>query len=204
MWQYTKPVFTLFLASELLSALQFGHSAHLMSIHGFGFSALSALATSKSFLPILCVMELGLLLPATTSAKDMQLALTHLLAPLRSIRFPVEAFSLAAALLLRFIPVILQQLERFSRIAKARGKRTTRIGQIRIRDVPAVVIPLLLSILQLGEEFSLALEARGYKHTKQKLSHHRELHMQKLDRIALLLSGGLCILLVLMRIGPHF
>ncbi len=190
--RYTKPVLVVLLMSVLLSAMQFGHNAHIGPIgkigpfYGFGLSLKPAIATLKGFIGFLCVVELGLLLPATTTSQELNQGLSSLLSPLRVLRLPVEAFTLSASLLLRFIPMILSQLQRFARIAQARGKRNARIGRISVRDMPAIVIPLLLAILKLGEDLSLAMEAKGYRNTAQKRTSYHVLSMNRADYAALI------------------
>lgn len=129
---------------------------------GVTFSIVPALATALEFMKILCVMVGGILLSATTTPLEMKRGIEKLLMPLALIRFPAEALSLAASLLLRFVPVLRKEAGRFGRIAKSRGKRVRRSGKMRLRDLPAMFVPLLLSLLQLASDLTLALEARGY------------------------------------------
>jgi energy-coupling factor transport system permease/ATP-binding protein len=194
--RYTKPALLVLLMSVLLAALQFGRRFHIGPIHGIGLGLNPAIVTLKGFIGFLCVVETGLLLPATTSSQDMNQGLAQLLSPLRKLRIPVDALALSASLLLRFIPLILLQLQRFARIAKARGKRSTRSGNIGIRDMPAVVIPLLLAILKLGEDLSLAMEARGYRHAGQKRTVYRILRLGQVDYSVLLATGLVAVLLM--------
>lgn len=154
LWRVTKP-FLLFLGfSVLLSGLQFSG--------GIGFAVDPALYAFSRVYKVLLVLILGVLLSATTGQLRMKRALEQALAPLARLKIPVEAFALAVSIMLRFIPVILRELQRFSRITRARGRSSAKLGGLGVRDIPVLVIPLLLSVLRLGEELSLAMEARGY------------------------------------------
>jgi energy-coupling factor transport system permease/ATP-binding protein len=197
--RYTKPVLFMLLISILLAAMQFGREFHFGPFHGFGFALKPAIITLKGFIGFLCVVEIGLLLPATTSSQEMNQGLSQLLSPLRKIKLPVEALALSASLLLRFIPMILSQLQRFARIAKSRGKRSTRAGRISFRDMPAVVIPLILAILKLGEDLSLAMEARGYRNTSQSRTVLQVLHMKRADYAVLTGAAVTTVLLTFVR-----
>lgn len=126
------------------------------------YSVEAALVTTLELAKIALVMVGGLLLSATTTPFAMKRGIERILSPLARIRFPVEAVSLTGSLLLRFIPVLRREAARFNRIAKSRGKRVGRNGTILLRDLPAMFVPLLLSLLQLASDLSLALEARGY------------------------------------------
>ncbi len=198
-WKYSRPFTIVLLVSMILSATQFGGSAHMGSIHGFGLSFQPAVATFKSLIDILCVVELGLLLSATTSSQELKQALSQLLSPIRFRGVPIAAFTLCVSLLFRFIPMILSQLERFSRIARARGKHNPPMGQVSLQDIPAVIIPLLLAILQLGEDLSQAMEARGYENSAQNLTNLQELHMKRLDWLILWSTSIAVISLIIIR-----
>ncbi|UVI27614.1 ATP-binding cassette domain-containing protein [Paenibacillus spongiae] len=68
---------------------------------------------------------------------------------------------LTVTLLLRFVPVLLSEWERFSRIAVARGKvtrMTWRGAAGRLRDTS---IPFMLALFRLAEQVANALESRG-------------------------------------------
>lgn len=90
--------------------------------------------------------------------------------------------------MLHFIPVIMKEAQRFSRITQARGKRITKIGTVRLRDVGALIIPLIISVLQLGSDLALAMEARGYAQTGLKRTSSYNLKLQKTDMWTISLS----------------
>ncbi len=183
-----KPFVLLIVLSVLLSGIRFGSTTspwHLGSVY---FSIQAALLTLTQLYKILLIMILGILLPVTTSQLKMKRGLERSLSFLHRLRLPVEAFSLGASLMLHFIPVIMKEAQRFSRITQARGKRITKIGTVRLRDVGALIIPLVISVLQLGSDLALAMEARGYAQTGLKRTSSYNLKLQKADMWTILLS----------------
>jgi energy-coupling factor transporter transmembrane protein EcfT len=161
-----RPFLLLIGISLLLSGIRFGDAGTGWHIGQVYFSLSSALITLFGLAQILLVMILGFLLTLTTSLLKMKKGLEQALQFLfvfHRLKKPIEAFSLATSLLLRFIPVIMKESQRFSRIASARGKRANKKGVISFRNLNAMVIPLLISIIQLASDLSLAMEARGYK-----------------------------------------
>jgi energy-coupling factor transporter ATP-binding protein EcfA2/energy-coupling factor transporter transmembrane protein EcfT len=161
-----RPFLFLIGISLLLSGIRFGDAATGWHMGRMYFSVSSALITLFGLAQILLVMILGFLLTLTTSLMKMKKGLEQALQSLfifHRLKKPIEAFSLATSLLLRFIPVIMKESQRFSRIASARGKKTNKKGVIPFRNLNAMVIPLLISIIQLASDLSLAMEARGYK-----------------------------------------
>lgn len=183
--QVTKPFLYVLILSVALASFHLQRTAHFGPWQGFDFAWQPAWITFKGLLKLLCVMQIGILLPATTSQLELKQGLDQLLAPARIFKLPIDAFTLGSSLMLRFIPILLQQVQRFSRIARARGKRTTRFGKIGLRELPAIVIPLLLAVLQIGEELSQAMEVRGYRLAKQTRTTSTRLTFSRRDGYAL-------------------
>ncbi len=202
-----KPYLLFMVLSTLLSSLQF-IPMHLMSFTlPFRFSMLQGRETLLQLIKIFLVMILGLLFTTTTTQLQMKKGLSQSLSMLSRFGLPVEALSLATALLLRFVPVIMQEVQRFSRIVRARQKHYTRHQSLNLRDVPALVIPLILSVLQIGSDLAVAMEARGYqlihpktnaKDTRTALS-NSSLIWDKRDTIAMITSVLLLLVLLALR-----
>ncbi|GAA3409623.1 ATP-binding cassette domain-containing protein [Paenibacillus hodogayensis] len=158
--------------SAVISGIGFGEGGEYGDEVSAGFrigavivSFPAVASTLFEWLKIVCAMIGGIVLSATTTPFAMKRGIERVLSPLARIRFPVEAISLTGSLLLRFIPVLRREADRFNRIAKSRGKRVRASGAMRLRDVPAMLLPLMMSLLQLANDLSLALIARGYTGT---------------------------------------
>lgn len=128
-----------------------------------GFSAPRALDTVRQLLRVLPALLAGAWFSWTTPTLAMKRGLDRALAPLARLRVPVDLLTLPAALTLRFIPLLADEFERFSRIARARGKSRAKPGRLRPGDLAAALVPFLLSCFQRAEQLALAVEARGYK-----------------------------------------
>jgi len=171
---------------------------------GVGFSPEAAAVVLFRMGKIAVAMVVGILFALTTSFARMKLGLDQMLHLFRRFRLPVEGFSLTAALMIRFVPVLRQELERFSRIVRARGKDAGRPGALAIRHVPALMIPMMLSLLQWADDLALVLAARGVGRTvgQQNIRSPR-LRMRKSDRAALALGVAWALLLAVWRFaGP--
>jgi energy-coupling factor transport system ATP-binding protein len=159
-----RPFLLFAVLATIIAGLGYGQAegAAGLRIGPLVFSFAQASGTLLEMFKVGCAMACAVLLAETTPPLAMKAGLDRVLALLRPLRLPVEAVSLAFALLLRFIPVLRREAERFRRIVRSRGKTFRRSGAIRLRDMPALFIPLLLSLLQLASDLALALEARGY------------------------------------------
>lgn len=156
------------------------------------FAVDAALLTLTRLSVIILVMILGIILTLTTTQLEMKHALEQSLTFLTRFRLPVQAFALGCSLLLRFIPIISQEAQRLTMIVKARG------GQHRIRvvDIPALTIPLLLSILQRADDLAVAMEVRGLHELHRTQLIERQLSFDQVDKQVMAAGGILLVLLV--------
>lgn len=119
------------------------------------------LATFRRFSKLAMMALLGFSLMAGISPWRLKTALENGLAPLAKIGVPVGTFALASALLLRFLPMLLESWDRFARIAASRGKRPLKPGAVPFSLVAMTVMPFLLDLIRLGEALSAQLAVRG-------------------------------------------
>ncbi len=127
-----------------------------------GFDVDALWSTLQRMLPFLEVTLISFVFTLSTSTTEMKQGLEKALSIFDRLRVPTRMIALTASLVLRFIPMIILETERFSLIAAARGKRVVRKGQIRFRDVHVFTIPLLLSLFQMVEDLIIAMEIKGY------------------------------------------
>ncbi len=155
---------------------------------GIGFAVAPAVGTLKQWSRLLAVMALGLLLPLTTSHQQLKQGLQAALSHVPGTKRTAEAFALATALTLRFIPVLAQEVERFSKVARARGKSRVKPGRLRARDLPTVMVPLLIAMFQLADHMTIAMEARGYRKIGQRHTAAVRLKLTRRDAIAIFIG----------------
>jgi energy-coupling factor transporter ATP-binding protein EcfA2/energy-coupling factor transporter transmembrane protein EcfT len=160
-WRMFRPFTVFIFFSALLSGLEWGGMERYWPVVRFSVS--NALDTGKQLVRMFPVMLLGIWFSRTTSHLSVKKGLEKALSFLTLFRVPVDLLTLPASLTLRFIPLLTDEFERFSRIVRARGKSQAKPGAVRLGDVKAVLVPFLLSCFQLAEHLSLAIEARGYK-----------------------------------------
>jgi energy-coupling factor transport system ATP-binding protein len=118
---------------------------------------------------------------------------------LRYVRLPIEQFALTAALMIRFLPLLMNEWDRFARIAAARGKYAVRPGRIPIRGMRMTVIPYLMSLIRLGELLSLILIIRGIGLAGRQETRTFRLTFHRTDYILVLIA--VCILIILILIA---
>ncbi|MCL6516695.1 ATP-binding cassette domain-containing protein [Alicyclobacillus sp.] len=170
-WRLTRAMTLLTLFSSALAGLRFGippqGHAVLLRIQTAGlrlaFDPAGATTTFAALYRVVLMVWLSGVLTACTTAMELRRALEQGLHRIPGLRRAAGVLSLSASLVMRFIPVIGEQLDRFSRIARSRAKSPAPVGRIRPRDLPAITVPLLAALFQIAEDLTLAMEARGYR-----------------------------------------
>lgn len=199
-----QPLLWVSLVSTMLSAVRI-HAGHPhLGTSGLGWLHIQwprAAVTARGATVFLLSLATGILLSSTISPSDLKRGLETLLRPLRRLGLQPAALSLALTLILRFLPLLGQEVRRFSAIASARGKVATRPGRLPLRFIVVALIPLLLSAMRLAEEYAIALEARGFKEISElELQTSRQQPWQPADWWTVTIGGLLLLLSMAIRV----
>ncbi|MEX2460379.1 MAG: ATP-binding cassette domain-containing protein [Paenibacillaceae bacterium] len=161
------------------------------------FAVEPASFTFYHFSRLVMIMLIGFVLLSGMNHLLLKRALEQSLHGLRYLRLPIEQFALTAALMICFLPLLMNEWERFARIAAARGKYAVRPGRIPIRGLRMTVIPYLMSLIRLGELLSLILIIRGIGLAGRKETRMFRLTFQKADFILFIAALGILLTLIL-------
>jgi energy-coupling factor transporter ATP-binding protein EcfA2/energy-coupling factor transporter transmembrane protein EcfT len=164
-----------------------------------GFAVSPAVETFFRLSILVLIMLIGFVLLSGINHLLLKRGLEQGLHWLKRIRIPVEPFALTASLIIRFIPMIIDEWQRFARIAAARGKYPFRPGQIPIFRMRMTMIPILISLLRLGETLSLILIVRGVGRADSKPTIAFRLRFNRYDYR--LIAAAASILLVLLMLN---
>jgi energy-coupling factor transport system ATP-binding protein len=188
MAKVTFPLALLLVVSALITGVGFDG--------GFRLELTSSSRTLFELMKIWIVSMLGLAFALTTSQLMMKQAIEQSLRFLQHLRLPVGAIALGASLMLRFIPVLAQEYRRFSKIVKARSKEHVHKDGIGFRQLPPLMIPLILSLFQIASDLTTAMQARGLRSFHIRRTASSQLKMAKIDWIVGMLGLLLFVLLV--------
>jgi energy-coupling factor transporter ATP-binding protein EcfA2/energy-coupling factor transporter transmembrane protein EcfT len=192
----TKPFAILMILALILSGIELSNSSGDMVI---GFAIDKATVTGINLFRLFILTLASFWLTATTPYVSMLRGLNWVLAFGKRIKLPVESFALAASLIFRFIPMILLEWQRFAIIVSSRGKAATQPGRIKTRDIPALVVPLLLALFQAAEDMITAMEMKGLSiSNKQSSMSSAGLTWSWRDSIAV--AGGALFFLIIMGV----
>ncbi len=132
------------------------------------------------------------LLTFTTSPIDLTDGLEKLLSPLKKVKLPVQEFVLMLTLTLRFIPILIAEVERLKNAQLSRGiSFNVKLIQ-RVRNIGSMILPLVISSIQRADELAIAMESRNYLGDASRSS-YRKLQYTLRDHLLVGMSVGIFI-----------
>ena len=100
----------------------------------------------------------------STTSGELVDGLERFLRPLRLLGVRSHEAALMVSLALRFVPTLLDEMERVREAQTARGASFSTGGPLRrIRAFTSLLIPVVLGAFRRGDELATAMEARGYR-----------------------------------------
>ncbi|MCH5321065.1 MAG: energy-coupling factor transporter transmembrane protein EcfT [Eubacterium sp.] len=113
---------------------------------------------------IITLVVISSLLTYTTSPTELTDALERLLKPLKLIKVDVHSIAMTMTIALRFIPTLIEEIEKIMAAQKSRGAEMDSGGLIhRAKALIPVIIPLFISSFRRAGELAYAMECRCYR-----------------------------------------
>ena len=133
---------------------------------------------------VLLLYHLTTLLMFTTPLIDLADGSEVMLGPLKRVGVPVNELVMTLVIALKFVPLLIAELERLIKAQTARGARFDR-GNVfeRARTLGATLIPLFVSALSRAEVLAVAMNARCYR-GGQGRTKRRSLRFRRADGLA--------------------
>ncbi len=127
----------------------------------------------------------------TTASEEVTVALENLMAPLRWFRIPVTEVALTLTLALRFIPLVLEEIQNLVRSVQTRAIQWKKLGLRGAVQVWLVVVERLLQNLLLrAEQTAAAMAVRGFTSPNHHRVNWHSLRLGGRDWLALGLLAG--------------
>lgn len=150
-------------------------------------------------LRLMFIMMISTVMTLTTSPIDLTDAFEKLLYPLKLVKIPVHQLSMMMSIALRFIPTLMNELDKIILAQKSRGSELSS-GTLmnRIKAFIPLLIPLFISAFQRAEDLAIAMEVRGYDANTERTS-YRELQWKVKDTIVVLLIIPIAVVLFVLK-----
>ncbi|MDE6357757.1 MAG: energy-coupling factor transporter transmembrane protein EcfT, partial [Eubacteriales bacterium] len=119
--------------------------------------------------------------------------------PLKKIKFPSHEISMMITIALRFIPTIMEELDKIKKAQMSRGA-DFETGNIlkRVKSFIPILIPLFVSSFKRADELAIAMESRCYRgdlnRTKMKI-----FKLSNKDYVAIFISLIYFALIIILR-----
>jgi energy-coupling factor transport system permease protein len=125
----------------------------------------------------------------TTAPEEITAAMEVLMRPLRKLGLPVTEIALTVTLALRFIPLVLEEVQNLMRSVRTRAINWKKLGFRRAAQIWMMIAERLLQNLLLrAEQISGAMEVRGFTSPNEHRVQWHQLKFRPWDGLAL---GGL-------------
>lgn len=104
------------------------------------------------------------LLTYTTSPITLTDAIERLLSPLKKIKVPVHELAMMMSIALRFIPTLIEEIDKIMSAQKARGAEIDSGSfMTRAKNMISILVPLFISSFRRADELATAMECRCYR-----------------------------------------
>lgn len=112
---------------------------------------------------VVILVFISTVLTLTTPPIALADGLEYFLSPLSKIGVPAHEIAMMMTIALRFIPNLMEEMDRIIKAQKARGANLETKGIInRIKSLIPLLVPLFVSAFKKADDLALAMEARCY------------------------------------------
>ncbi|WMT43122.1 energy-coupling factor transporter transmembrane component T [Paenibacillus sp. D2_2] len=146
---------------------------------------------------IILLILLSSVLTLTTKPLTLAQGLEKLMSPLSKLHVPIEQFSLMIVIAIRFIPTIVEELDRIMLAQKARGYdiASLKLPRRMFAYIP-LLVPLLITTIQRAEQLSLAINARAYGNGRGRTV-YKQLKLKRIDYLVACFTAILALIMLL-------
>ena len=139
------------------------------------------------------------LLTLTTAPISLTDGMYRLLKPFSKIGLPAHELSMMMSIALRFIPILLEEMDRIMKAQQARGADFESGNLIqRAKGLVPLLVPLFIAAIRRANDLAMAMEARCY-HGGQGRTKMKPLHYEKRDHLAYVLMAVYTIAICVLR-----
>ena len=158
-----KPLLPIILFTVILNMFYIGGGTVLLSFWKIEITTKGVFTAIFMAVRIICLIMCSSLLTYTTVPTALTDAIERLLSPLNVVHVPVHSLAMMMTLALRFIPTLIEEIERIMNAQKARGA-DFESGKFmaRVKAMIPILIPLFVSAFRRAYELSFAMTCRCY------------------------------------------
>ena len=137
----------------------------------------------------------------TTTPNELTDGIEEGLGFLKKVHIPVHEIALMMSIALRFIPILMEELDRIMKAQKARGADFESGSLVRrVKSLVPIIVPLFVSAVRRADDLAMAMEARCY-HGGEGRTRMKPLKMRGRDWAAMAVVIAVFAVLITLRAG---
>ena len=150
---------------------------------------------------VINLVVIGLMLTYTTTPTRLTDAIESLLKPLhKAFKLDVHSFAMTMTIALRFIPTLVEEVDKIMSAQKSRGADMESGGAVkRVKALVPVLIPLFVSSFRRASELAYAMDCRCYRGGDGRTKMNA-MHLEKRDYIAILVCAAYIAGIIIMKV----
>ncbi|MCW6034774.1 CbiQ family ECF transporter T component [Spirulina subsalsa FACHB-351] len=122
----------------------------------------------------------------TTAPEEITAGLEDIMQPLARFKLPVTEVALTLTLSLRFIPLVLEEVQNLARSIRTRAINWKKLGLRQSFKIWLIVAERLLeNLLRRAEQIAIAMDVRGFTRPNEHRVQWHQLRLKKADGIAM-------------------
>lgn len=151
-------------------------------------------------LRIIILVLFGLMLTYTTTPNALTDGMEALLKPLKLFKVDVHTFAMTMTIALRFIPTLVEEVDKITAAQKSRGADLDSGGIIkRAKAIVPIMIPLFVSSFRRANDLEYAMDCRCY-HGGDNRTRMNVMKVNKIDVLSLIATILFFVAIILIRI----
>lgn len=163
-WKSVKPIFIIIAITSLLQIFYNKSGDALFTLGKFTLTTGGLFTAVFTTIRIFCLVVISSMLTYTTSPTMLTDAMERLFSPLKLIKINVHSIAMMMTIALRFIPTLIDEVDKIMSAQKARGADLDTGGLIkRGKALVPVFIPLFINSFRRAYELAFAMECRCYR-----------------------------------------
>lgn len=137
------------------------------AVFSFGIISITdegILKAGKIFIRITVLIMMSSILTLTTTHLALADAIECFLRPFKIVKVPAHEISMMITIALRFVPTLMDELDKIKLAQMSRGAKFDRGGIVeKVKSFVPLLIPLFISAFRTADNLALAMEARCYR-----------------------------------------
>lgn len=158
-----KPIIPIVLFTSIINIFYITSGNELVSFSVIKITDKGLITAAFMAIRIICLIISSSILTYTTVPTQLTDAMERLLSPLKIFHIPVHSLAMIMTLALRFIPTLIEEVDRITNAQKARGADFESGSFIdKIKALIPILVPLFVSAFRRACELAYAMSCRCY------------------------------------------